>query len=379
MADSIFDSGKLVVEINVLNPEKILNILWNEDIKVLNVKRVDVATLKITIDYSDYGVVKKAVRKLNGKCRIVEKRGMAFWNSIIKNNIFFVLGSFIFVVILFYLSTYVWRIDINTKNNVSPYELRQQLYYLGIKPGIKKTEVNGKEIEKKLENLNGDILWSRARVEGSTLKIYIEEKVNPPTIKEEEKGNLVAKIDGEVSRVYAFRGRSAVHIGDLIKVGDVLIEGINGSLEEPYEVSPNGVVMANTFYEKSMVITIEGKELQRTGEIDKDIYLELFGKKIYLKKAIKDFDVYDKIEESSKLLNKIIYFEKAEKEVKLSEEEAAENAVQELQESLYNNLTREAKIKDKIVSTSKDSKGKITVNVIFVVEQNIVDNTPVPY
>lgn len=379
MANSIFDSGKLVIEINILNPEKILNILWSENIKVLNIKRVDIATIRVTIDYKDYNILKKSVKRLNGKCKIVGRRGRAFWVSRIKNNTFLLIGSFLFIIILLYLSTYVWRIEINTKNNVSPYELRQQLYSLGIKPGIKKNKVNGKEIEKKLENLNGDILWSRARVEGSTLKIYIEEKVNPPVIKEEEKGNLVAKIDGEVSRVYTFKGRSAVHIGDLIKVGDILIEGINGSLEEPYEVVPEGVVMANTFYEKSMTITIDGKELQRTGEVDKDIYLKFFGKKIYLKKAIKGFDVYDKIEETSKILNKVIYFEKEEKEVKLSEEEAVENAVKELQESLYNNLTREAKIKDRIVTTSKDNKGSITVSVVFVVEQNIVDNNPVAY
>lgn len=379
MASGIFDSGKLIIEINILNPEKILNILWNENIKVLNIKRVDIATIRVTIDYSDYAILKKIVKKLNGKCKIVGRKGMTVWVSKIKNNIFLSIGAFLFIIILFYLSNYVWRIEINTKSNVSPYELRQQLYSLGIEPGIKKKEVNGKDIEKKLENLNGDILWSRARVEGSTLKIYIEEKVNPPIIKEEEKGNLIAKIDGEVSRIYTFKGRSVVHIGDLIKAGDVLIEGVSGSLEEPYEVSPEGVVMANTFYEKSMTAIIDGKEIKRTGEVDEDIYLNLFGKKIYLKKSIKGFEMYDKIEENSKVLNKIIYFEKKEKEVKLSEVEAVENAVKELQESLYNSLTREAKVKDKIVTTNEDNKGVITVNVVFVVEQNIVDNNPVAY
>ncbi|WP_300383011.1 sporulation protein YqfD [Clostridium sp.] len=379
MNESIFDTGKLVVEINVLNPERILNILWNENVKIINIKRVDVATIRVTIDYKDYNILKSSVKRLNGKSKIIGRRGLAFLLSRIKRNVFLVIGSFIFITILFYLSNYVWRIEINTRKNVSPYELRQQLYFLGVKPGIKKKKVNGKEIEKQIENLNGDILWSRARVEGSTLKIYVEEKINPPTIKSAAKGNLVAKIDGEVSRVYTFRGRSAVHIGDIIKVGDVLIEGINGSLEEPYEVAPEGVVMANTFYEKSMVTTIDGKKLQRTGDVDKDIYLKLFDKKIYIKKAIKDFEVYDKIEETSKMLNKVIYFEKEEVEVKLRKEEAIESAVKELQESLYNNLTREAKIKDKVITINNENEEQIKVNVVFIVEQNIVNNIPIGY
>ena len=65
--------------------------------------------------------------------------------------------------------------------------------------------------------------------------------------------------------------------------------------------------------------------------------------------------------------------------MQLTKEEAVDNAVEQLQESLYNNLTREAKIIDKIVTTKDESNGNIIVNVIFVVEQNIVDNNPVDY
>ena len=102
-------------------------------------------------------------------------------------------------------------------------------------------------------------------------------------------------------------------------------------------------------------------------------------KKIYLKKAIKGFKEYDKIEESGKIFKKVNYYEKEEVPVQLTKEEAVDNAVEQLQESLYNNLTREAKIIDKIVTTKDESNGNIIVNVIFVVEQNIVDNNPVDY
>ena len=38
MAGVIFETGKLVVEIKALNPERVLNILWNENINILKVK-----------------------------------------------------------------------------------------------------------------------------------------------------------------------------------------------------------------------------------------------------------------------------------------------------------------------------------------------------
>ncbi|GAA0763645.1 sporulation protein YqfD [Clostridium sartagoforme] len=379
MATGVFESGKVVVEVNILKPERLLNILWNENVNVINIKRIDVATIRISIDYNDYDILVEAVRNLNGKSKIVSKTGILFIVGKLKSKLFLAIGGMVFLTILLYLSTYVWSIEINTKKNVSPYELRQQLYSIGIKPGISKDEIDVKDIEKQLENMNSEILWLRARIEGSTLKIFIEEKVNPPEIKEGKYGNLVAKMDGEVSRVYAFSGRSSVHIGDMVKVGDVVIEGINGKEEDPYQVVPDGVVMANTFYEKSMTIKVEGTELKRSGEKDSDIYVEVFGKKIYLKKAIKDFEEYDKIEESGKIIKKANYFEKREIPVTYTKEEAIDSAVNELEESLYNNLTREAKVVDRIISTKDSSDGNIIVNVVFVVEQNIVNNEPIDY
>ena len=284
-----------------------------------------------------------------------------------------------FIAILLYLSTFVWSVEITTKKNVSPYELRQQLYELGIKPGISKNKIDFKDIEKKLENMNSDILWLRARVEGSTLKVSIEEKVNPPEIKEGNLGNLVAKMDGEISRVYTFAGRSVVHSGEFVKAGDVIIEGINGKEENPYEVVPDGVVMANTFYEKSIKAKYQGTELKRSGEKDSDIYLNIFGKKIYLKKAVKDFKEYDKIEKSGNIINKINYYEKKEIPIEFSKEEIVNNSINDLEKSLYNGLTRETNIVDRIVSTREDSNDELVVNVVFVVEQNIVNYETVDY
>ncbi|TGY43320.1 sporulation protein YqfD [Clostridium sartagoforme] len=379
MAKGVFESGKVILEINILKPERLLNILWSENIRVINVKRIDVVTIRITIEYENYLSVVEVVKRLGGKSKIVGSRGILFLVGKLKSKVFLAIGGGMFIAILLYLSTFVWSIEITTRKNVSPYELRQQLYELGIKPGISKSKIDFKDIEKKLENMNSDILWLRARVEGSTLKVSIEEKVNPPEIKEGNLGNLVAKMDGEISRVYTFAGRSVVHSGEFVKAGDVIIEGINGKEEDPYEVVPDGVVMANTFYEKSIKAKYQGTELKRSGEKDSDIYLNIFGKKIYLKKAIKDFKEYDKIEESGNIINKINYYEKKEIPIEFSKEEIVNNSIHDLEKSLYNELTREANIVDRIVSTREDSNDELVVNVVFVVEQNIVNYETIDY
>lgn len=379
MAKNVFETGKVIVEVNILNPEKLLNILWKSNVNILNIKRVDVATLRLKINYDDYFFVNKKVKEMKGKINIIESSGIIFFLGKLKSKMFLTLGGGIFVILLLYFSTFVWSIEINTKNNVSPYEIRQQLYSLGIYPGVSKNKIDYKSIERELENKNSDILWIRARVQGSTLRINIEEKVNPPNIEEGKYGNLTSKMEGQVKRVYAFSGRSAVHIGDYVKSGDVLIEGINGKDEDPYNVIPDGVVMANTFYEKNMVIKVKGTELKRTGEKDSDIYIKVFNKKIYIKKAIKDFKEYDKIEESGNIITKVKYYEKKEQPITDNKEMLVEESKKELEESLYNGLTREAKIVDRIVTIKDISEEEILINIVFVVEQNILNSEPIDY
>ena len=211
------------------------------------------------------------------------------------------------------------------------------------------------------------------------MNVTIEEKINPPTEWSGQYGNLVATEDGEVVKVYTYAGRPAVKQEQMIKKGDVLIEGIDGKEGQEYIIPPRGMVIANTFHEKTMQLKLTGTRLERSGDKETEYYISLFGKKIYLKKAIKDFKEYDRIEKSGKIFNEVVYYERTEKEIELTEEEAEKIAIENLEESLKKDLTRDSKVVDKIVKKQLDNEGNLTIKVVFVVEKNIVNNIPVQY
>ena len=379
MAFNKIKKGKILVEIKILNTEKLLNLFWTKNIRVYKVKKRDFATLILEIDYLNYAEVKTLVESLGGRINIIKSAGFVFFLGNLKKKLSLVIGGLMFLCIIYYLSTYIWAIEVEVQQNIPPFEIRKQLNSIGIKPGIAKSSIDVKEIEKQLENMSSEILWLRVRIEGSTLKVVIEEKINPPQEQNYEYGNLVATMEGEVQRVYTFAGRAKVKSGQLVKSGDVVIEGIDGSEGGEYILPPRGIVIANTFYEKSMNVKVKGTTLDRSGEKDIDVYINIFGKKIYLKKAIKGFEHYDKIEVSGKIFNKVLYYERVEKDISLSEEDAIENAVNDLEKSLLNELSRDAKIVDKLVDKEMKDQENMLINVVFVVEQNIVSEDTVSY
>lgn len=379
MAFDKIKKGKILVEIKILNTEKLLNLFWSKNIRVYKVKKRDFATLILEIDYLNYAEVKECVESLGGRINIIKSAGFVFFLGNVKKKLSLVVGGLVFLCIIYYLSTYIWAIEVDVQQNIPPFEIRKQLNSIGIKPGIAKSSIDVKEIEKQLENMSSEILWLRVRIEGSTLKVIVEEKINPPQEQSYEYGNLVATMEGEVKRIYTFAGRAKVKSGQLVKAGDVVIEGIDGSEGGEYILPPRGIVIANTFYEKSMNVKVNGTILERSGEKDSDIYINIFGKKIYLKKAIKDFEHYDKIEVSGKIFNKVLYYERVEKDISLSEDDAIENAVNDLEKSLLNELSRDAKIVDKLVDKEMKDEENMLINVVFVVEQNIVSEDTVSY
>lgn len=365
------NKGIVTLEVIVPSPEKFLNLLWKEDINIAHIKRESITTIILSIDYRDYDTLVAITNKCRGKVILIkEKGGIFFFKGLLKKKSLLV-GGVIFIGILFYLSTYIWAIEIKTEKNVSPYEIRRDLKYLGIKPGMSKSQIDVYDLESKLDGINDNIMWLRIRIEGSTLKVTIEEKVNPPRLQGVTIGDSIAKIGGEVKRIYVTSGRALVTPGDIVKEGDVLIEGIQGKEENQYEVPAKGVVVANTFYERAIEMQISGTSLERTGDLQEDIYISIFGKKVYLKKAISTFEYYDKIIDNNTIFSTIKYYEKKEKEIQVEREAAIEEGTLKLEESLRKNLTNNAKIIDKNLSVENIEGGKIRVKVVFVVEQDI--------
>lgn len=364
--------GFITIEVKVYNPEKFINFLWYKGIRVKNIQRVDISTLIMEIPYSDYKYISSIAKRSEAKVRVVSKEGLAFLLMRIRTRLSLVVGVIMFVTLLYFLSMFIWAIEIDTNRYIPPFEIRKQLKTLGIVPGIKKSKLNVYDLEKKIEDVNGEVMWVRARIEGSTLKIKIEEKVNPPKdIVQSNNNDVVAKMDGEIVRIYTTAGTAQVKGGDVVKKGQVLIKGVEGKEGFEYSTAAEGKVLANTFYERMMELQVSGKTITRTGEKQEEMYFEILGKKIYIKKAIKKFKDYDKIEEKGNLLNKIVYYEKNSKDIIEDREKIINDSVEKLYNSTMESLDKQAKFVDKVVNVEELGEGKIRLKIVFIIQQDI--------
>ena len=64
--------GKILIEIRVLNPEKILNEFWVNGIKIYKIKKKNITTLLLEVDYINYYSIEDIFINSGGKVNIIQ-------------------------------------------------------------------------------------------------------------------------------------------------------------------------------------------------------------------------------------------------------------------------------------------------------------------
>lgn len=368
---SRFKSGVVTIEAQSLALEKFINLLWKNNIQIMNIKRLNISTAIMDIRLKDYYKINDISKKTKTKVKVVKRAGMAFLIIKAKKRIALLLGIFLFAGIIYFLSTFIWNIDIVGEKTLTPYEIRQQLLTMGVKPGILKKHINVNNIEEKLYELNPNIMWAKVRIEGSKLEINATERQSPPNIINDNTiCDLVAKKDGQIIRVYTKAGTAIVKKNDIVKKGQVLVKGEQGDENNPYEVHAEGSVIARTFYEQIKTVDIKGNKTERTGRSIDNWYINIKNSRLYLKKSINKFNKYDTIIDKKGL----IYFEKIYETKEVPFELNKKDTINDIEKELENKITisidRSIKIVDKIVDAD-EVDNKLIIRLVLIGEENI--------
>ncbi len=366
-----YKRGIITIEIQAHIPEKFINLLWRNGVQIRNIRKESITTMLMDINIRDYHSVEEVAQKTRTKIKVVGRKGFSFFLIKMKKRVALVGGIVIFAFMLYYLSGYIWRIDIQTENNLSPYEIRQQLAAFGIMPGIKKNKIDVYKLQENMIKNSQNIMYFKARIEGSRLYVNAVETILPPKIDQENNpSNLVAKKDGQIVRIYTSAGSAAVKPGDMVKAGQVVVKGEQGKDGSTYAVHAKGSVFARTFYEEIKVVPVKGVKKERTGNSIENTYIEILGKKLYFKNSINKFRNYDKIVEKDKFIKKEIYYEIKESAYDLKPEEIVKTTSEELYKKILQSLDKSVEIKDKKIYSDPEGDN-YKIRVLIIAEEDI--------
>lgn len=204
---------------------RFVNLCRNNGIELRHLIRKENA-IQMEIDAKNFKKLRPLVRKTHVKIHILNRQGPAFFFYRHKKRWWFLIGAAACAGIIYVLSLFIWQIEIDGNSKYTEDLILQALAQMNVKTGCRKSEIDLPGIEEELRIMYNEITWVSASITGTKLQIELREgNLKTSEVSESGPADLVADEDAVITNLVVRQGTAAVHYGDEVKKGDVLIEG----------------------------------------------------------------------------------------------------------------------------------------------------------
>ena len=255
------------------------------------------------ISVKDFKKIKKIARTTKCKVKIENKKGLPILMHKYRKRKIFLIAILVIAIFIFALSRFIWNIEIIGGNNIKEDEIRSLLSENGIEIGKRKGDFNLEKAINKIRMAREDISWIGIDIKGTNLIVKINEADKSPEIIDvNQVCNIIADKEGEISKLIVKQGTARVTVGDKVKIGDLLVEGV---MEGKYTGNREVAAMADIEVKKRAEKEEKQKLVQdievKTGNEEKKIEIKFHKFKINFNKRVSNFEKYDKIITAKKL------------------------------------------------------------------------------
>ncbi len=375
--------GYLLIRMKGQSPERFINLCSNRYLFIWNLMNVE-GSYEFNITVRDYIKLKPIARKTGTIPYIKKRYGLPFFIHRNKKRKGFFTGIFLFCIILYILSLYIWDINIQGGHSYTPEAMVKFLKSNQVYSGLQKKEIDCQGIEDLIRGTYTDIGWVSAEIKGTRLIIKITETNIPaPAVTATEPCHIVASKDCIIYQMVTRTGTPLVEIGSVVKKGDILVSGVvdiigdNAILINKNPVVADADIIGKTYYEYEDTFPLKYIEKMYTGNSKKGYDCSILLKKINIYSPRILYAKYDIIVNEFILhLNNNFYLpaeyavtsylEYTEVKKKYTETEAAALAKERLKRYLNNLIEKdvlitENNVKIGIEKNSCTAKGKIVV------------------
>ncbi|MBE6796131.1 MAG: hypothetical protein E7533_06085 [Ruminococcaceae bacterium] len=260
--------------------ERFINLCKLNDITLWDVKNDGVKVFAFTSSNCLTALEDAAINS-GMNLKIEQEKGLKTLVNKHKWRFGIFVGIGVFLLSFWFASGFVWEVEVVGVDNVMAKNFTEELQDYGIKTGVKKSDINIIEVEKKIKSDYKNISWVSVNVFGGKVQVQLREaEVEQEKLDHSRACNIVASKNGEVILVKGYYGQNVVKEGDFVAKGSLLISGISAYSDgSEHSFHAKGEVLART--ETEFVASIEAnKKIFVTGEWKNRFYFCFFGLEI---------------------------------------------------------------------------------------------------
>lgn len=298
--------GYVIIEVSGFSVERFMNLAVHKGVYIWDIVRdSDVATMKVSI--KGFKLLKSCSKKTKCRIKIKNKQGVPFLAFRYRRRKILAFGVIFFIFILFFLSSFVWLLEVEGNDIITTAQITEFLNHNGFSVGSFKYSVNEKFLEKSLMQEYGDISWINIHITGTKATVRIREAIpKQPFVDKSVPCDIVAAKDGLITSISTMSGTPRAKQGDVVQKGDLLVSGelLVGTEDTGFSskyVHAQSEVRAKMYYEVTVSVPYEYTVKNYTGKTLKEHSMAFFDNKIDFLKRNKIYENYDKITNRTQL------------------------------------------------------------------------------
>ena len=222
-----FVRGYVYVHLTGYAPERFLNLCGKHDILIWDLKVVEDGYL-FHISMEGFKLLRPILKKTKTKVVILEKKGLPIYLFRYRKRKIFVAGLFLCIAMLFYMSGFVWNIEVCGNSYLSEETILLFLEEKEAYFGTKISKIDCAALEEQLRSDYPEVIWTSIKIYGTKMTVDIQESLLPEEsykVSSEEICDIVAAKDGIITQMITRQGTPLVTIGNEVKQGDCLVSG----------------------------------------------------------------------------------------------------------------------------------------------------------
>ncbi len=372
--------GYLVISVKGNFPERFVNLCAVKGIKLSGVTKKEEAFILKTSVKSFRGM-RKICRITKCRVHILKKAGLPFRLARWGKRKVFLMGAAVFLALIAFSNSFVWTIRIDGNKILTEDEIKIIADYCGLRQGVVKYKLDQNKFSKNALRCEPRLAWIWPEIKGTVCYIHVREKtLAEPPVNPKEPADVIAKRDGIITSLIVKRGWPLVSEGDSVVAGQVLV---SSECEGFKPVHASGEVIASYWVEKTAEVKTVKNITQYTGK-EKSYYsliIGSFGMSFrFLGNAPYESFEYSEEENYLKLFGEIMlpvrikkqsYKEVECSEIKISVEQAIDEAVSEVTENFKSTLAENVSVKNITVKKDGITEDGATLKVLFECSEDI--------
>ncbi len=248
-----FLRGNVRIEMRGACIERLLNICAFHGIDFWDLRRVDTDILYATVRIDGFRKLRKYARRTMTRVRIKGKAGVPFLVFRYRWRYALWGGALLSAAALFFLTSFVWTIEIVGCTYTTPVQILSALNELGLKTGVRKSAVDPTDLKNQMLLKVGKLSWITINLKGTHAEIVVREREETPyMIPQDEPCDIVAGKTGVIHKMNVMEGKALFTPGQTVLKGEVLVSGrIDSETAGPRFVHSLAEVQARTWYSLS--------------------------------------------------------------------------------------------------------------------------------